>query len=187
MFDWLLDNRWTVCLILASAAVILLALWYRTRKRYYAVGVAVVAGLAALFFLIAALRGETDQQQIERKVRELAAAAQAADAEQIARHLAEDFRSPGQKNRETFVADVVAQVRWQQVTEVVVWGFDFKEVSRDQRTAKVRFSAKVKSGNGDFTADVEADFVLESDDEWRLKGFKVFFPPNSTQEFPIRF
>jgi hypothetical protein len=59
-----------------------------------------------------------------------------------------------------------------------VWDFERGEVSRAQRTAKVHFMVKAR---GDWRGSeagypCNADFVLDPDGQWRLRGFQIFNP-----------
>src|SRR5262249_29825533 len=52
MFDDLFEYRVTIYVILAVAAVIFVALWFRDRRRGWLYGLGVVALLAGVFFLL---------------------------------------------------------------------------------------------------------------------------------------
>src|SRR5262249_49074156 len=140
VFDWLFDRRALVYLLFGIAAVVLVALWWRTRRRPFLVGLAVVAVLAAAFGLFDLLRkGETDREQIERALREMVAAAKAKDADRLAAQLSPDFVSPRGNKKDDFSRKVISEARAQGVQDVELSDLDFQEVSRAERTAKVRF------------------------------------------------
>src|SRR4029079_3531801 len=86
MFDALSEYRVAIYLILAVAAVILIALWFRDRRRGWLYGVGVVALLAGAFALID-WGVETPSKQIKRNLQTMAAAVQRKDTKAIFDHV----------------------------------------------------------------------------------------------------
>jgi hypothetical protein len=189
VFNWLFDNRTTAYLLLATAAVILGALWYRTRQRKWVVALGVVAALTVLFGGVdLVLRPKTDREQIQAKVEELAATTKTRDARRLAVFFTPDFQGPGGMSRDSFCEGGAGALRRHAIEEVTVWGFQFGEVSRASRKALVRFHVRATGGGGArYPADCETEFQLDNDNEWRIKGLKVFYPPGTTEEWPLRF
>jgi hypothetical protein len=186
MTDWLFQNRSSIYLLLGTAAVIAAAVWWRTRKRRDAVVFGAVLALVVAFVLVdQVFRGETDQEQIERLVRELAASVTGPAVEkEFATRVAADFVSPRGNKNEAFCKAAADHARTHRVKEVAVWEFDFQDVSRSSKTARVRFQFKIKAERFDAPGACLATFRLDPDDRWRLLGFKVFFPANSLDEWP---
>src|SRR5579871_3006065 len=91
---WLIEGDPVVYLVLGCVALASLALWWRTRKKRYAV-VGVVAVLLSLVFFLLDRSFESDREQIERKTREVAAAVQRHDVAGAFRHISEDFHYGG--------------------------------------------------------------------------------------------
>ena len=188
--EWLYEGRSTVYVILGACAVVLLALWARDgfvffksipprkgekaarrRPAVLPLLVLLVAVLVGVYALLSVLV-ETRNKQIERKVKEMAAAVKRKDADAIMKHVSPSFQI-GSMKREQFQEYVQSALRRGMVDELHVWEFVF---SSDQ--PKVRFKAKPKGG---WTRDteyflVEAEFVKDSDGQWRMKAFEVYNP-----------
>jgi hypothetical protein len=114
----------------------------------------------------------------------LAASTKERDARKLAAFFSADFHSPGGNSRDAFCEAAVEHLRRLNVEEVIVWDFRFGEVSRSSRKGTVRFRVKVK-GALTAEADCEAELQLDPDNQWRVKGFKVFYPPSTTKEYRI--
>jgi hypothetical protein len=81
-------------------------------------------------------------------------------------------------DRSQFHKRVEEHIRRGDVQTLTVWEYQARDLSRDQRSATVTFSVK---GHGPTTSGVEfyncrAQFVLDPDGEWRLRGFDLFLP-----------
>jgi signal transduction histidine kinase len=124
MQNWLLDNFALLLLVLSIAALVFASAWWRTRKRNYglaAVSAVALLGLVCLLvYLLPLLFGETDSQQIERKVRTMAAAVKTRNLDQIFSHISESFRF-GSLNKAAFRRKAEEALNARQVAEVVVW------------------------------------------------------------------
>lgn len=170
MFDWLFEGRLTVYLFLAVPALISLGLWSRDRRKHWLILVGSLAVLAGVYFLLDRVV-ETRDEQIARKLGEMAGAVKAGDVNRIFEHLSDRFAWNGlDKNGFRRWVETVKQNRW--VDELTV--FDFKFL--DDR-GRVEFRAKPK---GRLPGDVAfyrvvAEFVNEGG-QWKLKGFEVFNP-----------
>jgi hypothetical protein len=181
MQSWLLDNFDFVIIVLGITVLALGYGWWQTRRRYYAFGAGtavVLTGAACLLVHFSALLfGESDHQQIERKIREMAAAVKTADLERIFRHISDDFRYRNH-DKSAFRQKADEVMRKRKVDEVVVWDFQRGEITRAQRAARISFMVKVR---GDWQGSdagylCEAEFVLDRDGQWRMKGFELFNP-----------
>jgi len=189
VFDWLFEGRPTVYLVLATAAVILLALWWKARKRKYLIAVGVVAALAGVYYLLDA-SVESDREQIVRKVREMAAGVKAGDADKVFANVSDQFRRPSGTNKQQFRERAKPFLTPGRFTDVAVWEFQHKEEpSRAERKAVVAFMVKIRGG-GTGAEDVPyrctATFVLDTDDQWRLQSFTLL-NPLGTDEMPLPF
>src|SRR5437763_3349454 len=148
---WLIEGDPVVYLVLGGVALACSALWWRTRKKRYAVAGLVAVLLAVAFFLVDR-SFESDREQIERKTQEVAAAVQRHDVAGAFRHISEDFHYGGtdKKGLRSF-AD--ANVAHRNVTEMTVWGFEPGAVDRAARAAGMNFLFKVRgnwSAGGEF-------------------------------------
>jgi hypothetical protein len=156
--------------------------WWRTRRRAYAVGAGTAGGLIGilclLVFLLPLILGESDSQQIERKVREMAAAVKAGNLDQAFRHISPEFRFGG-LDRPAFRQKAAEAIRHHRIEDVVVWEFEHRELSRLRRAARVSFMVKVKGnweGSDVAVHRCDADFVLDPDGQWRMRAFQIFNP-----------
>ena len=180
MQSWLAVNFDLLIMLLGIAVLAFTYAWWRTRQRAYAIGAGAAGGLIGLVcllvFLLPLVLGESDGQQIERKVREMAAAVKAGHLDQAFRHISGEFRFGG-LDRPAFRQKAQEAIRHHPVEDVVVWEFEHGEISRPRRTAKVRFMVKVRGdwpGSDAAGYRCDADFALDPDGQWRLKGFQLF-------------
>jgi hypothetical protein len=181
MFNWLVEGWLSVYLLLATVALVLLAIWWSTRRRKYAIAAAVVAALAVLYGLLD-LAVETDHERMVRSVREMAASAKHKDASGLFEHISDEFEHNGMSKADLINLAKNA-IQNGDVREVVVWDFERGPVSRANRSGTVIFLIKVKSA---WTPDelflrCNAHFVLESDGKWRLKRFELFDPARNNE------
>jgi hypothetical protein len=186
--SWLFEGSPTVYLILGVAALILLGLGLRTRQRKYALGLGVVAVLAGLVWL-ADFLVVTDREQIVNKIKAMTDSVARKDVEGIFQHMTRDFHFRSM-DRNKFRAYVEGAIRSGGVDEVAVWDFEPGEVSREKRTGTVTFKAKPvgRWAMGTEFSLVRAEFVLESDGQWRMRSFELFNPfIDTTQpwQFPL--
>jgi hypothetical protein len=190
MQSWLSDNFDVLVILLSLVALALPYFWWRTRKRYYALGaggaVLLLGLVCLLLYLLPLVLGESDSQQIERKVREMAAAVKARNLDRIFRHVSNTFRFVS-LDRAAFRQKAEEVIRRRDVEEVTVWDFERGEIAREKRSATVSFMVKAKSNwqGSEFPYRCEADFVLDPDGQWRMRGFQIFNPIVESRE-PIQ-
>jgi len=191
MQSWLQDNFGLLIIVLSITALAFVFVWGRTRQRRYALGAGTAVALMGLvwllLYLLPRLLGESDSQQIERKVREMANAVKDANLDRIFSHISRDFEYRGH-NKAAFRQKAAEVLRSRNVDEVIVWDFDPGEIAREKRTGKVRFLVKARGNWRGSEAGYlcEADFVLDSDGQWRMRGFQIFNPFMETdQPIPI--
>jgi hypothetical protein len=172
MLDWLLDSRLTVYLIGTIAAVILLALWFRNRRRGWLYGLGVVALLLGVFAVLD-LTIDTPKRQIRRKLREMAAAVKKRDTKAIFAHVSDSFTSddPEPVTKAQFERRVDDLLKNGVVQDLVIWDEKFPDDS-----GKVEFMAKPKGPGipNEIGFRVRAVFVRDPDGQWRLKSFEVY-------------
>jgi hypothetical protein len=184
---WLEDNGAILLGLLALAALFLFVAWWRRRKQGLLVGAVVLAALVALGALyLFVLAGETDRQQIARKINEMSAAVKAGNPDGVFQHIAKDFRYKS-TDRSAFRKRVEDHMKARTVTEVVAWDIGPVTVNRTQRTATANFMVRGKGTLGDSAPHAcEATFVLEPDNQWRMVGFKLFNSfVNANQEINV--
>jgi hypothetical protein len=155
---------------------LLIAAW-KTRKRKYALG----AGFAVALIVLASVfvfMFPSDQQRIESAVRDMQKGVKDKNADLIFVHISDDFRI-GLADKPALRKLAEGAMKRGDVNDIIVWDFRDAEISRADRTATIKFYIKPK---GNVIADPEpyytckAKFVLDSDDEWRMKSFELFKP-----------
>jgi hypothetical protein len=191
MQSWLLDNFDFLIIVLSIAALVFAYAWWRTRRRPFALGAGAAILLMGftwlLVYLLPFLFGESDHQQIERKVREMAAAVKDGNLDRIFSHISQEFRHGG-LGKADFRHRAEEVIRSRHVEEVVVWDFERGEIARERRSAKVSFLVKARgSWRGSEVGYLcRAEFVLDPDRQWRMRGFEIFNPfRDSEQPIPI--
>jgi hypothetical protein len=179
-------------LLLIVAVIVLAVIWYRGRDRRALRGLAGAAGALAVLSLIDMLTrffgGETDQEQIVRKIREMAAGVQARDLERTFQHVSDSFERSG-VTKSMLRQTAQSAIDGNEVTEIRVWTFDPAQITpaKDGQpaTATIRFPFKVVTSDGEAPPfHCEAVFVKDPDGQWRLKSFQVFLH-GSKNPYPI--
>lgn len=188
MFDWLFEGRTTVYLLLITVAVVLLAVWWKTRQRKYVLAGGVVAALAGGYFLLSVTR-ETDSKQLTRKLQEMAGGVREHKLDQTFAHVSESFHVTS-LDKKAFRQKADDATRRFDLRDMEIWEVKIEEIARQARAAKVSFNVKAK---GNWGADeafyrCRAEFVLDPDDQWRLKSFQLFHPfVDSDRPLPLPF
>jgi hypothetical protein len=171
---WLVEGNLTLYFLLACAEVILLALWWRTRKRKYAVGAGVVALLiVGVFVLDRAV--ESDREQMVRKTYEVTEAVTAGHIDRAFERVSDSFQY-GSVNKDSFRQFAMTTRQSGRVTSVTVWDVTPVEVSREARRGVVEFPFKVRGSFGETPPNYFArvTFTLDPDGQWRVKTFDIF-------------
>jgi hypothetical protein len=187
MFHWLVEGWLSIYLVLLTIAIGLLAMWWRTRRRRWLIGLAVVAGLVGLYALLDWLI-ETPYEQMVRKINEMAASAQKRDPTSLSANISNDFSFRGM-SKDALLAAANSRIRNGDVREVVVWDFQRGPISAEERTGDIDFLIKVKTV---WTPDAvfyrcHATFALDPDGQWRLRTFKLFDPTRINEEVEVTF
>jgi hypothetical protein len=173
---WLVEGDLTLYAILAAVGLVCVAVWWRTRRRTYAIG-AVAVAVAILAFLLLDHFVESEREQMIRKVQEIAHAISHRRLDRAFEHVSEQFDRRG-KNKQGFREFAEAHLRRGFVTDVQVWDFTVTEVSAETRLGVVECFFKVRgnfpggeSPPGAFTRIV---FTLDPDKQWRVRSFDWF-------------
>ena len=174
MFDWLFEGRLTVFILLLLAGAVLLLLWWQQRSRRLLKILGVVAGLALLYFLLDVLV-TTDREHITARVRDMAEAFNKRELDHLFANISDNFRSRtyGMDKKGLRAATAGALERYN--VHANVKNIQVSDIDREQRTAKVSFTALVDYG-ASYRPPVtcEADFVLEGEDQWRMKDIRFY-------------
>ncbi|MFL5240733.1 MAG: hypothetical protein ACJ8FY_01380 [Gemmataceae bacterium] len=182
MFNSLFDARLTVYMLLVGVAFLLLFAWWQTRKKRYLKALLPVLGLALIYSLIGHFV-ETPQQQITRKLREMADGVTHNDLDKVLAHISEDFHV-GSTNKRAFRTKAHELMSGFGVTKMVVWDIDVVNLDKEKGTAQVNLAIKTFGdfrGSGDLFYNGRALFQRDPDGQWRLQSFQIFHPFIDTQ------
>jgi hypothetical protein len=183
----LFEGHASVYLLLGAVAAGFLAVWWDRQQRRFLAGAGVALLLAMGYYLLDRAV-ETDREQIESRVRAMAASVQHSDLDAVFRHVSDQFRSPGGRDKAEFVSLARQFRRSNQVTEVVVWDFQFPEpVKRHNSTARALFQVKSRGSIHDVLARCDARFDFSPEHGWRLVGFELFDPVKDNERMPFPF
>jgi hypothetical protein len=199
VFDWLFEGRTTVYVILGSLAVLCTAVWARGGFVFYREGkkskqssttpqrklarlpiaLGVILLLAGGYFILDRLV-ETRNEQIARKLFEMARAVREQNADRIFQHISDQFRVQ-EMDRDAFRRSVETALRRGTVNDLVVWDVKFPD-----DTGRVSFQVKPKGSlfQHDEFFGIRAVFVLDNDGQWRLTSFEVFGPAGGAIPIP---
>ncbi len=170
MMSWPVDNATMLYWLLGGLAIVLLAGFWVTRKRFWLYGVGVIAVLVGLVVLLSSLI-VTDRQQIAQSLQEIANNIQGRQPDKVFAQFSNEFRYRNQDKR-TFEKRLQGVIRSGFVKECRISNVDVEDVSRANRTATVLFQAW---GRGDVEAAYRcrATYVLDPDGQWRMQGFQL--------------
>jgi hypothetical protein len=189
VYDWLFEGRLAVYLSLLAFAVVCLVAWQRTRRGVAVIAIGIVLILAGLYFMLDRLV-ETDREQIERKLLDMAANVQTQNVAAIFSHVSEDFRG-GSGAKERFRQFAESHLQRGDVTSVAVRDIEFPEDFRSpiqipgRQAEGARFSFRVNTHGGiaeGWQALGQARFVRDPDGQWRLFDFRLFNPVVNSNE-----
>jgi hypothetical protein len=186
MPDWLVEGDVTVLTLLALAGVVSAALWWQSRKRAFGIAAIVIAFLAMTIVLVDRVV-ESDREQIQRKIGEIAAAISNQNLDAAFAHVSADFRRGG-LDKAGFRKYADGRLRSGFVSDVVVWDIHVLDISRDSRLATAECAFRVHGSFGATPpgAIVRIAFVLDSDNQWRVRDFDWFTSmANSNSPMPI--
>jgi len=189
MSTWVSEHAGILYLILGLAGALLVAAWWLARSaprrggvappmpaRTYLVGLVAVAALVGVVWVVDHF-ADTDSKQIERALDAMSAGVAAGDVDQIFAHVSDSFILGG-RNKASFRPFVQNEIRNGGVSSVKVWDIDIKTLSREQRQATVVFKVKARGSQvmDPGVYNCRAEFVLDPDNQWRLKTFTLFLP-----------
>jgi hypothetical protein len=183
---WLVEGDPAVYGLFASALVVLLGLWWRTRKRNLLIAAGAVAALILGYYLLDCFV-ESDGEQMVRKVGEVAAAVSANDLDAAFRNVSDKFDRGGVKKLQ-FRQYCQRFKDNGNVGKVIVWDLTAGDVSRSAGTGTVAFRFKVTGNWGESPPNYigKVFCTLDSDEQWRVKSFEVYDSLNrSTTPLPI--
>jgi hypothetical protein len=176
MFDWLFEGHLSVYFLLTAAAVLFAFLGVRTRnRRWYAAAAGAVALIGLYCLLDFAV--ETDREQIQRKVKEMAAGFKApAHLDAVFDNVSDQFHCPFADSKTALRLKTQEQLKAWNITEVRISDLHCSEISRERKTAVAEFRAKVIGSFGTLEAApvfCKATFDYEPAHGWRMRELEV--------------
>jgi hypothetical protein len=177
MTSWFTESPTWAYFLLAVAAIVLTFRFFTTRQVKYLYGFPILVVLAFGFWAIDYLV-ETDREQVERKTKELADAAQLGDLDKLLDLFSTRFSSLSFASRDELLADARKYLRPGQDRAVQFWNLDVK-VSPDRRQITSRCSASARGQFGGWTQEpqhlgvVELTFRKDGDGQWRIRQLRV--------------
>jgi hypothetical protein len=178
VFDWLLDGFWVFAFLLGAACAAFSVAWWKTRKKQYAIGGGVFVLLLGLYIALYCLI-ETSSQQMEKRVREIAASVKNKQIRSaLEKNLADDFHV-ATYNKSAFIDKAQSLRDHFGVDALDVRDFKLVEIDREKKTATVHFIAQpLVPGEQTPWYLVKAQFVMTSSgtwtEEWKMRSFEHF-------------
>lgn len=187
MPSWLVEDPATVYLLLGLVALGLGVAFWMTRSAKYLVG---AAGALILILLVVLLDHlvVTDREKIVLVLQDMTVTANRHDTGGVFAHISESFDRKGM-TKGHFRS--LVEPRLPEVSHFIVWDVQPGKVSRAERKGEAVFLFKIRGTGGreeQLFYRCKAFFVLDPDDKWRLKDFKLFDPmknPDSPDELPL--
>jgi hypothetical protein len=190
VFDWLFEGRLTVYLLLATAGVLFAGLWWRDREPNWLMGAGAALLLIVVYFLLDRLV-ETGREQIPNNLQAMARGVKERRADDVLAHVSERFELEG-LDKKAFAEAVREALKQRVVDDLYLTAIEFEKWPPDEgQPARVSFNTTAKNvraygGQGDALVRCEAEFVRDPDGRWRMKGLKVFSPPNADTPMSLR-
>ncbi len=187
MPTFLSDPTFGTYLALLLVAIVGVGVWLRKRSRPTAVAAALAVGLLlTLFGLDRAF--ESPREEAVRRVREMAAAANARNWQVVGTHMAEKFDYAGMTKAKFLAAIAPAALHLNATANFKDFDRDYFEALPDG-SARVGFVGQFATpGNQTLVLYVEAVFVKEADGAYRLLTFTVYDyinrSPSGVQRLP---
>jgi len=176
MFDWLFEGHLSVYFLLTAAAVLFAVLGVRTRRRRWYAAAAGAVALAGLYCLLD-FAVETDREQIQRKVKAMAAGFNApAHLNAVFENVSDQFHCPFADSKTALHEKAQQQLIAWNITEVRISDLHCGEISRERKTAVAEFRAKVIGSFGPMEAApvfCKATFAYEPPRGWRMRELEV--------------
>lgn len=176
MFDWLFEGHLSVYALLTAAAALFAVLGTRARDRRWFAAAAGVVALAVLYCLLDSAV-ETDREQIQRKVKAMAAGLKApANLDAVLENVSDQFHCPFAESKSALRDKARDAIQTYKITEVRISDLHCGDISRERSTAVAEFRAKVIGTFGSLEAApviCKAKFDYEPQPGWRLRELEV--------------
>ena len=177
MPSWLVGDPTVLYMLLLALVLVSAMRWWQTRNAKPAGALAIGLGLMAVIWSLNHFI-ETDVHQIERKVLEMARGVEDRNLERIFLHVSESFFAE-RMNKAEFRRYAERALQGHNVSSIVIWDFEVRDLSRETRKAIALFKIKahgIEASQGVAFYNCLAQFVLDPDGQWRMQSFQVFSP-----------
>jgi len=193
VFDWLFDGFWPITLVLGAASLGLAWAWYRTNQSHLAYGFIFFLILLVAYITLS-LFVETTSEQIERKVRAMVAGVDQKNVDKIFEHISDQFeytQGTTRLNKQELRNYATDALRRPELHGMIASQITTGTIDRDTGKAPVGFMVKIlgPSDSESLFFQVEAEFTLDPDKQWRMRTFKLFRAlgeHNQPIDLPIR-
>ena len=181
MFDWLFEahRHPAVYVFLAALAVLFVVMGMRTKKKRWLAAAAVPAALAGLYYLLD-VAVETDSEQIEHKIQQMAAGFKApAHLDAVFDDISDDFQGPNDPALDkSALRDLVQRdIQSYGITEVKISDFHSGEISphEGQRRRRLPGQDHPVGPRRPDAVPVHCDATFDHDAAhgWRMRTLKV--------------
>jgi hypothetical protein len=183
MLSWVIDHAFVFYILLGCAAAVLAVAWWYQRKREFVIGQGVIAGAAALLFLLT-LVVDTDRKRIVRTLQDMVSGVKVRDLDRTFSHI--DDNCVTQFSNMRFSKGELREhaeeaVGRRGVTEIHLWDFEFLVLDRER--AVVFFNAKPFGGwaTGNEYCGCKAEMRLQPNGQWRMTHLEMLKPGSTEQ------
>jgi hypothetical protein len=175
MPNWLAQNPIGAYFVCAALGLIFLVAFWTTRRAKFLAGVAGAVLLAGGVFLIDWLI-ETDQEQIERKLNEMADAVNRGDVERLKDFFDDNFKSDQFPSRTRLLDDARRYLKAGENRKVNLWAPDIKFSRKTRLTCICQYSAQGMFAGRELPPQLgklELVYVKDANGQWRIESFHV--------------
>jgi hypothetical protein len=185
VFDWLFEGLTAVYILLGTALLFVIVLYWRWRRKYWLYVMGTIVAFIGLYALLDRLV-ETDTEQLERKIKAMAAGLEAHNVDALFDNIDEHYKSPSMADKKALRE--LADTHINQISDVRVRNFDFKvRPERGKEFTGLRFMFKIGGvGVDNLPFDCEPVFEYDPVKGWRVTRFKVF-KFGTTEEYQVPF
>jgi hypothetical protein len=177
MLTRLVDEPTTLYVILGLVLFLAGTLWWKTGRKEFFLATCGALGLLVLALVLAHVI-VTDAKRINASLLALTAGVDNKNLDATFAHVSNQFRHRTWDKAE-FRRHAKDVLNLYEVQHIAIWDFEPLTIDRDNKTATVIFRASARGLEGARGVpfyNVKAHFVLDPDDQWRLKDFDLYLP-----------
>lgn len=186
MPTWLAENPVGAYFVCAALGLAFGAGLLTTRRPKYLAGVA-VALLLALGVFVIDMAIETDREQIERKLTELASAAQKGDISRLSDFFDPGFRSDQFGTRDRLLKEAEKYLRPGEQRSISIWAPEIQFQGKQRLTCICQYSASGLFGGKELPprlGKLELVYVKGGDGQWRIEAFHLLTMQGERRPIP---